>query len=148
MPLSKMALKWGFDDAGLGDVPGLDYDKMVNAIITKLAANDITQFFGKIQEAMYGWERVNGPQRFPVDYAVIRIHPYALNAYARNWPAEYLSPYAMARPATFGAKPDSVYGIPIIPDQRMFRTSWELQLGANGGRRSLLESGEVLEIVE
>jgi hypothetical protein len=131
-----MALKWGFNDAGLGDIPGLDYDKMVHAIVIKLAENDITQFFGKIQNAIDKWQRENA-RIFPSEYAVIRIHPYAYRGYLKMWPQ------TMVSPLPFGSKPNSVFGVPIDEDQRMFRTSWELQLGGK-----LLESGEVLEIVE
>jgi hypothetical protein len=136
MPLSRMALKWGFDRAGLGDVPGLDYEKMVAAIEQTLAENDVTQFFGKIHEATANWEREHA-KRFPSDYAVIRIHPYAFNCYLRNWPPEHIRFLAGI------GRPTDVLGVPIQEDTGMFRTSWELQLGGK-----LLEHGEVLEIVQ
>lgn len=138
MPLSKMALKWGFDDAGLGDIPGLDYDAMVNAIVIKLAENDITQFMGKLQTVLLAWERQQA-RAFPAEYAVIRIHPYAMDCYTKSWPLNQLRSYT----DNIGGRPNKVYGIPIEQDPRMFRTSWELQLGGK-----LLESGEVLEVVE
>jgi hypothetical protein len=138
MPLSKMALKWGFDSAGLGDIPGLDYDKMVHAVVLKLAENDITQFMGKITDVLSKWE-AQQMRRFPAEYAVVRINPYALDCYSKNWPLNQLRLYT----DNIGGRPNKVFGIPIEPDPRMFRTSWELQLGGK-----LLESGEVLEVVE
>jgi hypothetical protein len=136
MPLSETAFKWACDRAGLGSVPGLNYEKIISAFREVLGENDITQFFGKISEAIRKWERENGPGRkFPAEYAVIRIHPYAARCLYQYWPAQYIS----FHPGAPG-HPTDVFGAPILEDARMFRTSWELQLGGK-----LLESGEVLE---
>lgn len=139
MALSRDALGQALFHNGtkLESVPGLREDVLVGQIITYLTEWDMTQFFGRVHEAVAEWERANG-KGFPSDYAHVEIHPYALRVYWRSWPADRL----MMDQSLTRAGPMKVLGIEIREDQSMHRTAWRLMLN---GR--MLTNGEVLEVL-
>lgn len=138
MSLSREALERALfqNGTGLESVPGLRPEQLIPAVIAYLKKWDMTQFFGRIQEAISNWERENG-KRFPEDYAVVEIHPYALREYWKEWPPEQLFIHKTAALAG----PHRVFGIEIIENQQLHRTFWKLVLGSR-----MLTNGEVLEV--
>jgi hypothetical protein len=139
MALSRDALGHALFRNGtkLESVPGLREDVLVGQIITYLTEWDMTQFFGRVHEAIAAWEKENG-KGFPTDYAWVDIHPYALRVYWRSWPADrFMTDQSLTRMG-----PMKVLGVELREDNQMHRTAWRLMLT---GR--MLTNGEVLEVL-
>lgn len=139
MALSRDALERALFQNGtkLESIPGLRPEVLVGQIVRYLSEWDMTQFFGRIHEAIGKWEKEN-MHGFPYDYAHVLIHPYAMRIYWRNWPEDRLfTDQSLAM-----AGPRKVYGIEMREDPQMHRTAWRLML--NG---TMLTNGEVLEVL-
>jgi hypothetical protein len=138
MPLSKEALERALfnNGTGLESIPGLRPPALINQVVEYLAGWDMTQFFGRLHDAISKWEMENA-RGFPSEYAFIAIHPYALNIYAVNWPHDQIRvDFGMSK------RPRRVLGIEIREDMHLYRTFWKLELAGK-----MLTNGEVLEIV-
>lgn len=139
MALSREALGHALFRNGtkLESIDGLREDVLVGQVITYLTEWDMTQFFGRVHEAVVDWERKEG-RGFPTEFAWVEIHPYALRVYWRNWPADrILTDASLTRDG-----PRKVLGIEMREDNAMHRTAWRLMLS---GR--MLTNGEVLEVL-
>ena len=143
MSLSRQALERALfqNGTGLENVPGLRSEVVVGQVITYLTEWDMTQFFGRLHEAIGKWEKENG-RGFPIDFAFLDIHPNALRTYAKVWPPDQIIYDFGPTTSVIGSVPRRVYGIEIRENNRLHRTSWSLELAG----RSLI-NGECLEVV-